>query len=632
MILELVAGRLAAKQFGASLYCWTSVIGVTLAGLTLGNYIGGRLADSFPGRKIIGMLLAACSVSCVAAIILNNPLGQWSFLWPLGLRARILSHITIVFFIPTLLIGAISPVAVKMAIEHSRFKGGAVGKMYALGAAGSILGTFLAGFWLIGTIGTINTIWAVVAVMLLGAIIFLPKSPPAYAFSAFIAFLIIAGAIPADWARHIGSAMLLRQPRAPEILYETESQYSYVAVNQLSKQPDERVFVQDNLKSHSRIIIGDIRNLRFFYIQTYAAITHRIAKNKEKLCVLTIGGGGYVFPRYILDVWPASRVDVVELDPAVTEAATLAFGLSKDNPIHTINLDGRNYIDGLLENKRQGKATPAYDFVYMDAFNDLAVPFQLVTRQFNEKIFTILADDGVYIINLIDMLETAGFLAGFVNSLEPIFPYVYVISKPSLEQVPVNFIVIASKKPVNLENLNAEVSFSGTEFKIFDDNDFAALKKKSKVIYLDDDYAPMENLMAPVVRQGWALETARQYFEQAEKLDIIGKWQDAIKKYRQAIRICPLYSRRGYYAIGWILTDRGYHKEATLNFEQALNLNPDNPVYHSAVARSLAAQGKIDEAILRLNKGIQYLQNKGLDNDANQLKEMLLAIEAKKLK
>ncbi len=117
MMVEIVAGRLAARHIGSSLYTWTAVIGVILGGITLGYYIGGRLADSLPARKTIGWLLAASSGACIAAIILNNLVGEWTFLWRMEMAQRVLCHIAIVFFIPSMLMGAISPVAVKMALE-----------------------------------------------------------------------------------------------------------------------------------------------------------------------------------------------------------------------------------------------------------------------------------------------------------------------------------------------------------------------------------------------------------------------------------------------------------------------------------------------------------------------------------
>jgi spermidine synthase len=614
MMVEIVAGRLAARYIGSSLYTWTAVIGVILGGITLGYYIGGRLADSFAARKTMGWLLAAASGASIAAIILNNLVGEWTFLWRMEMAQRVLSHIAIVFFIPSTLMGAISPVAVKMAMESKQDSGRTVGRMYALGAAGSILGTFLAGFWLIGTIGTVNTLWVTAGILLVMALMYLPRSGAMLAYAAVVVLLAIAGTMPAKWAQDVGSAMSLRQTHKPDILYETESQYGYVAVNQLSKEPDERQFVQDNLKTHSQIIMGKIRDLRFFYARVYGAITRRAAIGKEKLRTLTIGGGGYVFPRYILDLWPGSSVDVAEIDPAVTEAATQAFGLPRDTPIRTINLDGRNYVDELLEKKRRGEQIPQYDFIYMDAFNDLSVPFQLVTKQFNEKIYDILAADGVYLTNIIDMREGGKVIASFVETIKKTFPHIYVITKQINLHLPVNFIVIAGKRPVNLENLNSEENLSAAELIISDENDLAAFEKKINWIILDDDYVPVENFMAPVVREMSSVAIAERYIKQAEELNSAGKWEEAIGKYRMAIQFCPALSTKPNYLMWRILADHGKWAQAADSLRSVLMENdvkankPFAAMLHYNLGIALNKTNDTEGALRQFEEAIKLLQ------------------------
>ncbi len=591
MIVEIVAGRLAARHLGSSLYTWTAVIGVILGGITFGYYIGGRLADSFSARKTIGWLLAASSGACIAAIIFNNLVGEWTFLWRMEIAQRVLCHIAIVFFIPSTLIGAISPVAVKTALESRQDSGRTVGRMYALGAAGSILGTFLAGFWLIGTIGTVNTLWLTTGIMLVMALMYLPKSAAMLAYTVVVVLLVIAGSIPAKWAETIGSALSLRQEQKPDILYETESQYGYVAVHQLSKEPDKRQFVQDNLKSHSQIIMGKIRDLQFFYVRVYGAVTRRAAAGKERLCTLSIGGGGYVFPRYILDIWPGSSVDVAEIDPAVTEAAMQAFGLPRDTSIRTINLDGRNYVDELLEKKQRGEQISQYDFIYMDAYNDLSVPFQLVTKQFNEKIFNILAADGVYLTNIIDMYEESKLVASYVKTIKKTFPYIYVVTRQSDYNLPFNFIVIAGKKPVNLENINKEENLADAKLIISDENDLAVFQKKTGLIAFNDDYAPVENFTTPVVRSVSAVSIADNYITQAKKLNSAGKWEEALEKYRTVVKICPQLSAEVNYSMWKILADHNKWQEAI-------------PPLRSILGKTSTHANRPFAAMLRYNLGI----------------------------
>src|SRR4030043_1867964 len=77
MVLELVASRLIARYLGSSLYTWTAVIGVVLAGITIGNYLGGRIADRYQARKALASLFAISSATCVLTIIANNLIGEW---------------------------------------------------------------------------------------------------------------------------------------------------------------------------------------------------------------------------------------------------------------------------------------------------------------------------------------------------------------------------------------------------------------------------------------------------------------------------------------------------------------------------------------------------------------------------
>ncbi len=95
MVLELVAGRLIARHLGSSLYTWTAVIGVVLAGITIGNYLGGRIADRFNVRKTLAILFAISSAACVIVVVLNNLVGEWIFLWKLSWPSRVFIHVAL---------------------------------------------------------------------------------------------------------------------------------------------------------------------------------------------------------------------------------------------------------------------------------------------------------------------------------------------------------------------------------------------------------------------------------------------------------------------------------------------------------------------------------------------------------
>jgi hypothetical protein len=172
MVIELVAGRIIARFLGSSLYTWTSIIGVVLAGITIGNYVGGRLADRFKTVKVLAIMFAACAAACLVIIGLNTLIGNWTWLWQLNWPTRILLHVTVVFLLPAAFLGTISPVVAKMALERGLPTGRTVGDIYAWGTAGSIAGTFATGYYFIALMGTISIICCVAAVMVVMALLY----------------------------------------------------------------------------------------------------------------------------------------------------------------------------------------------------------------------------------------------------------------------------------------------------------------------------------------------------------------------------------------------------------------------------------------------------------------------------
>jgi tetratricopeptide (TPR) repeat protein/MFS family permease len=568
MVLELVAGRLIARHLGSSLYTWTSVIGVVLAGITVGNYLGGRIADRFPARKTLAVLLGISSVACVVIVILNNLIGEWIWLWKLSWPAHVLTHVFLVFMLPSTLLGTISPVVAKMALDRGLPTGRTVGDIYAFGAAGSIAGTFLAGFYLIAAMGTIAIIWTVGAALLLMAVLYWTRFWPLYLWEGIFFALMTMAMTPARWAESAGSSLALREKPNPVVLYEDESQYSYIAVKRASETVDKREFMLDKLM-HSKIVMGDILDLQYSYARVYAAVTQMLTRDKSKISTLTIGGGGYVFPRYVEKVWPGSRIDVAEIDPRVTEAAILAFGLDRNTSINTFTMDARNYIDELLQKKRTGGQIPRYDFVYEDAFSDYSVPYQLTTKEFNDKIAQILTDDGVYMINLIDIYDSGLFLGAVVKTLQQTFPCVYVIAEKKPLSLRNTFVVIAAKREINLENIASENPVARLNLWILNNSEMETLAGKGRGIVLTDDYVPVENMLAPVVRKS-ALDSLSGL---AQKLKWRGKLDQSIATWKELIEINPTMAVTAYKEIAAIRLQQNRLNEAAQAFQQAIQYN-----------------------------------------------------------
>jgi tetratricopeptide (TPR) repeat protein/MFS family permease len=569
MVLELVAGRLIARQLGSSLYTWTSVIGVVLTGITIGYYSGGVIADKFNAKKALSALFAIGSIACLITVILNNVIGDWLFLWKLSWPVRVFCHVSLLFLLQSILLGAISPVVAKMALDKGLPQGRTVGDIYAWGAAGSIAGTFAAGFYLIAAIGTVAIIWLVGACLAIMAVLYRKRFWPYYLWLAAFIFMLIIAAAPTQWCQNTGGALLLREPIDPSVIYHSESQYCYIAVKQLSSNPDKRIFLQDKLL-HSSIIMGDINDLQYFHTVIFAAVTHGLSKDKKTLSVFNIGGGGYVFPQYVEHNWPGSRIDVAEIDPAVTEAATQAFGLRKDTTINTITMDARNYVDGLLEKQRNGEKIPQYDFIYEDAFSDYSVPYQLVTKEFHDKIFKILTDDGVYMINMIDVFESGLFLGAYIETLQKTFPFIYIASEGEVPHIRTTFSIIASKRQIDLPPL-VKAYRKNFSAKYLTQSDIQLLEQKVHQVVLTDDYAPVENLLIPVVLQSSKELLATRYLNEAEKLEKQQKWKESINAYEKAVGLNPTMALKAYNEIGLMQAYLGSLQESINAFQKAVD-------------------------------------------------------------
>jgi tetratricopeptide (TPR) repeat protein len=616
MIIELVAGRLIARDLGSSLYTWTSIIGIVLAGITVGNYTGGRLADRYPAKKTIAVLLGLSSFACVTIIVLNNLVGDWVWLWQFNWPARVFSHVALVFLLPSALLGTTSPVVAKMALDKGLPSGRTVGDIYAFGTAGSIAGTFLAGFYLIATMGTITIIWTISGALLIIALLYWYRFWPLYVWAAILIAIMTMGMAPADWAAKNGATLKLRKDADSNVLYEAETPYCYVAVRRISTNPERREFIQDKLK-HSEIQMDDVTKLQYFYTNIYAGVTHQMSKSKKKLSMMVIGGGGYAFPQYLEKNWPDSNIEVVEIDPGVTEAAFQAFGLSRDTSIKTISLDARNYVDQLLETEKTQGIKKRYDFIYEDAINDYSVPFQLVTHEFNEKILDILVDDGVYMINLIDTYDNAQFLGAVVNTVKKSFPFVKVATgAENMSNLRNTFVVIASKQEIDVEQLFMDHDNS-LRIWHFDDSDMEYITEKSHAIVLLDDYAPVENLLTPVVKQSAKEILAKKYLAQAKEHKTNGESEQSIEKYRNALELNPSMSILAYNEIAMMYVSQKKLEEAAKAFQAAIDHNQSLDIksrqnviaaIHLNLGAVLARQGKKNEAVEQYNKAIKEYQ------------------------
>lgn len=604
MAFEMAAGRLVSRHLGSSIYGWTSVIGVLLGGLSLGNFLGGKLADRIRRETqaswlfvlASGLLLSVLFLESPPKWLVSNPIdylfrdqppeklisGGGSLLSgaigmtgrPWGVRVFLVT--LLMFFLPSVALGTVSPVMAKLAIDRVRRTkrtGGAIGAVYAWGMVGSILGTFLTGFLLIDVLGTKGVILLVATVLALAATVIGTTWHALWAGIPLglcvIAFMPGTGVgKPGDQPGVVGRvANKIRKQgqdwgireATPDpdtededgIAWLDESNYYYIKVeNSQDAEGKKRTLVLDNL-IHGYFILDHPERLDYDYEHIYALVADRVAKAKRKaklakdpaakdptaVDTMFLGGGAYTFQRYIQHTYPGSSAEVAEIDPAVTRANFKALGLPADTPIVTHWGDARQFVE-----RNQGKKQ--FDLIFGDAFNDFSVPWHLTTREFNDKLATMLAPDGVYMINIIDVYESdaraeanarkafskmdnpppqaldaalaaekakalhyGGFLGAWVETARKTFPNIYVFGT---ETVPggglrETFVVVVSKNPLDLDALGGRDDdprfFQNDQLlepKPFGKADMDAIKVRSRGIILTDDYAPVENLLAPV--------------------------------------------------------------------------------------------------------------------------------------
>lgn len=550
MTVELVASRLIARYLGSSLYTWTGVLGVILAGMSLGNYLGGRMADAakdLPGR--IAALFFAGAAACLAILWLNAWAGASVWLMGWSWPVRILLHMAWAFLLPATVLGTISPMVAKLAIERAAQTGRAIGTLYAWNAVGSIAGTFLTGFYLTAWLGSVRIV-ACMALLLavLGlsyAVAARPRRRGATAGAAAGAALFLGAfllaVLPGAGVAGVANALKLRD-RASEsnAVYFAETQYQILTVTAEEGNPLHRAFYQDKLR-HSEADLADLGDLKYPYMRIYDALVNRVlGKNDQPVRLLLLGGGGYVFPNYLSRARPGSDLVVVEIDPGVTRAAQAAFGLPADAPIEIHHMDARNYVaDALRRNRAEPGSVPLFDLVVCDSVSDYAVPYQLATREFMEQVRALLKPEGLYVMNLIDAYDVGAFMNAIAQTFAVVFPWRGAISAVPVLGPRNTTVFVGANRPLDLADLGAWTTrpgvFSGA---VLTAANFEELRARNGACVLTDDWAPVENLLAPVVktdRIGLLQAALQSGIRAADKQD----YPRAVRYFRKALDIAP---------------------------------------------------------------------------------------------
>lgn len=423
MTLEIVGARLIAPAFGTSTYVWTAMIGIILGSLAMGYALGGRLADREDHARLLAPILVGAALLVLLLSLLHQPVLQMIAALKLDLRLSALLAALLLFSLPSLLIGAVSPHLAKLRVTSLASTGQSIGRLEAAGALGSIAGTFLCGYFLLGFFGS-RSILVGAAVVLLATSLLVDHS----SLRRLRLFCLALAAVTA----------LLANSNPPSVLADVDSSYArYQVAEGVYNGTPVRMLKTDNGSIQSAVPLDGSDKLVLSYVE---AFSRAAADYGNPGSVLLVGGGTYTFPSALIRIHPEMRVDVAEIDPTLDRLAEEYFYYRPSPRLTVHHSDGRAYLN-------ETKVT--YNMIFMDAFSSLSPPYQLTTRQAVGHIHRSLSSDGAVIVNLIGTHGESGdaYLDAVLSTYRSKFRHVALqqvnVALP-LRDVRQNFLLYAS--------------------------------------------------------------------------------------------------------------------------------------------------------------------------------------------
>ena len=485
LVLELLAARLLIPYVGNTIETYTAIIGVVLAGIALGTWIGGRAADRTAPRRLLAPLLVAGGGLAAFTVPIVDVLGA-------GLRgtgpATAIVLATLAVLVPAAVLSAVTPVVIKLQLDSLERTGSVVGRLSAVSTFGGIAGTFLTGFVLVALFPTRATIRTLAVLLVLGGVVVavgLARSGPERGLGRLGAdgstpLLGIAPLVVAALA--VGASLGTSGP------CEEESAYYCIAVRDDPRSDTGRVLWLDTLP-HSHVDLADPTVLSFTYTAWYGDVIGAVAPDGAPLRALHVGAGGLTMPRYLRSTHPGSSQVVLELDPLVVDVAEGRLGYVPGTDVRVMTGDARRAVTDLAA---PAAATPPFDLVIGDAFGGVAVPWHLTTREFVADLRATMADDGVYVLNLIDH-GRRDLLRAEVATLADVFTHVAVIERSDGRGG--NHVLVASDAPLPVDAIVARNRARGRDDVVIAGDALAALAGDAPV--LTDDRAPVDQLLTP---------------------------------------------------------------------------------------------------------------------------------------
>ena len=433
LAIEILGTRLLGPFYGVGLFLWSALISVTLAALSLGYALGGRLADRGPTAERLAWLLGAAGTWVLLVPWMRTPLLTATE--SLGLRAAVLVTSFLLFFPPLTLLGMVSPFAIRMHATRLDRVGSAAGNLYAVSTVASVAAALLTGFWLIPAVGVTRLTFGTGVILLLTALIawFMGPSPRPRMAGALL--LLLPGA---------GGAWQMTRPETPSearVVFAGESPYAEIRV--VDKNELRYLLLDGGVHT---IIRPGTPQAHHPYVHV-ADLARELFQRPGRILIVGLGGGAAA-RGFAREGW---QVDAVEIDARVTRVAREYFGLRPtDAYVHT--MDGRRYL---------AEVKDPYDVIFLDAFGSSAIPFHLVTAEAFALARSRLRPGGVLILNV----ESVGWrdvLVGAVGAtLSTSFPHVLALPIAEPPDRLGNVVLLASDREmqISLEALGNPVDF-----------------------------------------------------------------------------------------------------------------------------------------------------------------------------
>lgn len=476
MAMELCASRTLSPYFGDSNIVWTSIIGVILAGASIGNTIGGRLADRMdPVRALRRTVTAASACILYIPVFSDIILSLLSSAIP-GVKAGAVLGTVALFLPSSLLFGTVPPLVTKLELERMDHAGRVSGRIHALSTLGGITGTFAGGFLLVPAFGCDSILLGLAIVTAFLSL----------AAGGKLKHAVLVAAICAACIRILAQAGQENEDAVAagvQDAYATfDTQYGRVQVTNgtLDGEAVRYMVIGDGCESATYLD----EDLKYELPVAYTRYYDLMYASGEVESALMLGGGGYSYPEYCVSHYGDTSMTVVEIDGDVTELAMEYFFLDDaleeyGDRLSVVTEDAKVYL---------GQTEETYDAILNDSFSGLTPAETLTTVETVTQIHGLLNPGGVYLTNIIGSREGdgSGFLLAEANTISQVFRYVYIVpcleEGESLEEISPsevrNHMVIGSDEPLDIEGA-VDVDYSSA-------------------IILTDDYNPVDALVPDI--------------------------------------------------------------------------------------------------------------------------------------